>query len=139
MYEQLKSHLFARIARAGDDQVNASHFCFAELVALEPQDLARFRWFNQFEQDGRGSWGLAGQRPHADPPPSWGSFRLRRIALRPGVRTQGRSRSTKTLPSRTALSQAQSFGFVGCIDHHEIYFRCTAVNQQIVNHIGMWV
>ncbi len=68
-----------------------------------------------------------------------GVRRLRRIIPRPKDLIQGRSESTKTVPSLTPFNQAQSLSSIGGVDHHQI-FACRAMEDEgIGDDIGLWI
>jgi len=138
MDEELECHLFTGITRAGDDHVDPGNFYLAELIAVQAQNLACIGGFNQLEQNLTALWTLQGNiRTHIR-----AFFRILQVAQDNLASWCAHPRTVwvnENLTFAHSIEPSPIFSFVGSIHHHEVSLRCAAVDQQVVNHIGLRV
>ena len=139
MDEELEGHLLAGVAGAGDDQVEAANNRFAQLGALEGHDaLAGGGVAAQGQQDVARFGTLQGDiDAHVG-----ACLRVAQVAQDGTARQRRGPRGCavdENLALQNGVQPGPIFVIIGGIDHHQVVFFGAAVDQRVVDHVGIGI
>jgi len=138
MDEKFKAHFLTGVTRARNNHMHPIQNGFTKLGPVQAADAALFSRLSQLEQNIAAERTLQGNINQLIFTLLW-VFKVAQDHFTSRRAHPWTVRIHHDFTVTDGIQPRPILGFVGGVDNYEVLVRVAAVNQQVINHVGMWI